>query len=105
MQWEMIRWAIAEGCDMYDLGGTATSYPPRESDGGHGVYLFKRSLGAEIVRWYGYADQVFRPHLYRCFRTIERSLPVSERLLTYRPRGIIGRLRGLNPLRHLGHRP
>ena len=105
VQWEMIRWAIAEGCDMYDLGGTATSYPPRESDRGHGVYLFKRSLGAKIVRWYGYADQVFRPHPYRCFRAIERSLPVSERLLTYRPRGIIGRLRGLNPLRHLGHRP
>jgi lipid II:glycine glycyltransferase (peptidoglycan interpeptide bridge formation enzyme) len=93
VQWEMIRWAIAEGCQLYDFAGTGTSFPPKETDKGYGVYQFKRSFGAEIVAWYGYADYVFKPLHYRLFRTIERSLPYGERVLLDWPKGLLFRLR------------
>ncbi len=93
VQWEMIRWAIGLGCATYDFAGTGTSYPPKETDKGYGVYQFKRSLGAEIVSWYGYADYVFSPVRYQTFRAVERSLPYGERLFLDWPKGLLYRLR------------
>ena len=93
VQWEMIRWAISEGCRLYDFAGTGTNFPPRKTDKGYGVYQFKRSFGAEIVAWYGYADYVFRPALYGLFRAVERSLPYGERVLLDWPKGLLYRLR------------
>lgn len=93
LQWEMIRWAIIEGCRVYDFAGTATHYPPRETDKGYGVYQFKHSFGAQIVRWYGYADYVFRPLSYQTFRLIERKLPYGERLFIEWPKQLFHRWR------------
>jgi hypothetical protein len=89
----MIRWAIAHGCTLYDFGGTGTGDPPKESDKGYGVYQFKRSFGAEIVRWYGYADRPFRPARYAGFRLMERLLPYGERAFLEWPRALYGRRR------------
>jgi hypothetical protein len=36
-----------------------TGYPPQETDKGYGVYQFKHSFGADIIRWYGCADYEF----------------------------------------------
>jgi peptidoglycan pentaglycine glycine transferase (the first glycine) len=93
VQWEMIRWGMHEGCRFYDFAGTGTHFPPRTTDKGYGVYQFKRSFGAEIVAWYGYADYVFRPALYRLFRAMERTLPYGERVLLDWPKGLLYRLR------------
>jgi lipid II:glycine glycyltransferase (peptidoglycan interpeptide bridge formation enzyme) len=93
VQWEMLRWAMAQGCSTYDFGGTGTSYPPQESDKGYGVYQFKHSFGAQIVRWYGYADYVFRPISYRAFRFIEQQLPYGERLFIEWPNQLLHRWR------------
>jgi len=93
VQWEMLRWAMAQGCTTYDFGGTGTGYPPQETDKGYGVYQFKRSFGAEIVRWYGCADYVFRPMPYRAFRLIERHLPYGERLFIDLPKQVLHRWR------------
>ncbi|HKN87463.1 MAG TPA: peptidoglycan bridge formation glycyltransferase FemA/FemB family protein, partial [Nitrospiraceae bacterium] len=41
VQWEMLSWAMAQGCTLYDFGGTGTGYPPQETDKGYGVYQFK----------------------------------------------------------------
>ena len=93
VQWEMLRWAIAHGCRTYDFGGTGTSYPPQETDKGYGVYQFKHSFGAQIVRWYGYADYVFRPVSYQAFRLIEQQLPYGERLFIEWPNRLLQRWR------------
>lgn len=93
VQWEMLRWAIAQGCTTYDFGGTGTGYPPHETDKGYGVYQFKHSFGAQIVQWYGYADYVFRPLSYRAFRLIERQLPYGERLFVEWPKQLLHRWR------------
>ena len=95
MQWEMIRWAISQGCRTYDFAGTATTYPPKETDKGYGVYRFKRSFGAEIIAWYGYTDYVFRPALYQTFRAVERTLPFGERLALGWCQGMISKVHSL----------
>lgn len=92
LQWEMIRWAIGQGCTMYNFHGSATTYPPRTSDKGYGVYEFKRSFGAQLVAWYGYADYVFRPARYGVIRAIERGLPYGERLFVTRPAELLASL-------------
>lgn len=93
VQWEMLRWAMAQGCTVYDFGGTGTSYPPQETDKGYGVYQFKHSFGARIVRWYGYADYIFRPLSYRAFRFVEQQLPYGERLFIEWPKQLLHRWR------------
>lgn len=93
VQWEMLRWAMAQGCTTYDFGGTGTSYPPQETDKGYGVYQFKQSFGAHIARWYGYADYVFRPASYAGFRLIERNLPYGERVCIEWPKKLLYRWR------------
>ena len=97
VQWEMLRWAIAHGCSTYDFGGTGTSYPPQDTDKGYGVYQFKHSFGAQIVRWYGYADYVFRPISYRAFRLIEQQLPYGERVFIDWPNQLLHRWRARAP--------
>jgi hypothetical protein len=89
----MLRWAMAQGCTTYDFGGTGTSYPPQETDKGYGVYQFKQSFGAQIVRWYGYADCVFAPARYTAFRLLERNLPLGERVFIEWPKQMLYRWR------------
>lgn len=91
VQWEMLRWAIASGCTLYDFAGTATSFPPRPTDRGWGVYQFKLRFGAEVVAWHGYADAVYRPLAYASFRAVERNLPRLERLIVDVPRAVVQR--------------
>lgn len=93
VQWEMIRWAIMQGCRVYDFGGTGTNYPPQATDKGYGVYQFKRSFGADIVRWYGYADYVFSPARYAGLRLLERNLPYGEQLFVEWPKQVLHRLK------------
>lgn len=88
LYWELIRWARANGCEMIELGGSGTNYPPRETDPGFGVYRFKEAFGASLVYLTGYYDYVFRPALYRSLRLSERILlPLGSRLhATFRGR-------------------
>jgi lipid II:glycine glycyltransferase (peptidoglycan interpeptide bridge formation enzyme) len=84
LQWEMIKWAHAHGCERYDFRGTACNDPPSPEDPGYGVYEFKKSFGPEYVRLVGYYDLVTRPLLYRMFRFAEEKLlPAAYRLRTW----------------------
>lgn len=74
LQWEMVKWAIDSGCKRYDFRGTATNFPPSESDPGYGVYKFKKSFGADVAIMAGYYDFVYSPASYRFFRLAEHSL-------------------------------
>jgi lipid II:glycine glycyltransferase (peptidoglycan interpeptide bridge formation enzyme) len=88
LQWEMIKWAHAAGCERYDFRGTACSDPPSPSDPGFGVYEFKNSFGPEYVRLVGYFDFVARPMTYKLMRLAEeRLLPAAYRLRTWLPHG------------------
>ena len=84
LQWEMIKWAHAQGCLRYDFRGTATNDPPSPADPGYGVYRFKKSFGPEFTRLIGYYDLVRRPLRYRMIRALETyGLPAAYRVRTW----------------------
>ncbi|MDY6845059.1 MAG: peptidoglycan bridge formation glycyltransferase FemA/FemB family protein [Thermodesulfobacteriota bacterium] len=67
LQWEMILWAIENGCDLYDFRGTATDDPPNPNDPGYGVYKFKKTFGPDFIRTLGYYDYIGNRLLYTIF--------------------------------------
>lgn len=63
LHWEVMRWARARGCDLYDLEGVAGRVRP-----GHplwGNYLFKRGFGGRYVELAGEYERVLRPRVHR----------------------------------------
>lgn len=75
VQWEVLRWAKAQGCAYYDLWGvpdqpeeTLEADFTERSDGLWGVYRFKRGFGGDIRRTVGTADRVYNQRLYRLYK-------------------------------------
>jgi lipid II:glycine glycyltransferase (peptidoglycan interpeptide bridge formation enzyme) len=62
LQWEAIRWAKAQGCDVYDFWGAPDEFV--ESDRLWGVWRFKAGFNGEVVRHIGAWDFVARPFAY-----------------------------------------
>jgi len=96
LQWEGMAWAVARGCQRYDLWGIppesiseqgeveATDGPPiGEAGRGDmwGVYRFKRGFGGEAVRYAGAFDYVYAPLRYLLW---QRFVPLAQRLLALR---------------------
>lgn len=78
MQWEMMRWAKAQGCTVYDMRGVSPEVKGEPTEP-HiaGLNRFKRGFGAEYVEYLGDWDLVFSPLWYALF---ERLLPVVRQL-------------------------
>ena len=51
MQWEMIRWALENGCTWYDFQGIPFYWD--ETHPNYGVYRFKRGFQGEVVTYAG----------------------------------------------------
>lgn len=64
LQWEAMRWAIAQGCTLYDWWGAPTS-PEDPDDPLHGVWQFKQGFGAEFQLHIGAWDYVISPVRYQ----------------------------------------
>lgn len=62
LQWTMIRWAMANGCRLYDFRGVSGNLDP--SDPLYGLYRFKKGFGAQLTEFIGEFDLVLRPALY-----------------------------------------
>ena len=70
LQWEMIRRAIARGCEVYDLRGVLEITDANDPRGG--LYRFKRQFGAALTDLMGEADMVYRPVAWRLYRRAEK---------------------------------
>jgi lipid II:glycine glycyltransferase (peptidoglycan interpeptide bridge formation enzyme) len=75
LQWEVIRWAHAKGCNEYDMWGIpdeAMDVDDDEAeareDGLWGVYRFKRGFGGSIKKARQTLDRVYNPLLYKLYR-------------------------------------
>ena len=77
LQWEALRWAMAQGCTRYDWWGAPTDLDD-EADGLHGVWQFKQGFGAELQPHVGAWDFPVAPALYTAFT---RALPYARTLL------------------------
>ena len=68
LQWEAMRWAMAQGCEVYDWWGAPDQL--QEDDPMWGVYRFKRGFGGRFTRWIGAWDYAPRPRLYALYTRI-----------------------------------
>ncbi len=59
MQWEMIRYAISQGSDLYDFQGIPYYWDVTHPN--YGVYRFKQGFNGRILDYAGEFDLVFSP--------------------------------------------
>lgn len=60
MQFEMMKWAIEGGCDIYDFGGIP--HYDDENNLTYGLFKFKKGFNGEVVVYAGEYEYDFRPH-------------------------------------------
>ncbi|MDI3534911.1 MAG: hypothetical protein PWQ82_1276 [Thermosediminibacterales bacterium] len=62
LQWEMIKWAKAQGCTMYDFRGVSGDLSPDNPL--YGLYRFKKGFNGEFTEFIGEYDLPFDRVLY-----------------------------------------
>jgi peptidoglycan pentaglycine glycine transferase (the first glycine) len=74
LQWEAIRWAHAQGCELYDMWGIPDEATDVEEDdakaredGLWGVYRFKRGFGGSVKHAKQAIDRVYNSLLYKLY--------------------------------------
>ena len=67
LQWNMIEWAVEEGCRIYDFRGV----PGRvgEDHPLYGLYKFKLGFGGDYVEFVGEMDLVLKPFINKFINT------------------------------------
>lgn len=82
LQWEAMRWARAQDCQVYDLWGVPDAeetvleaHFTEKSEGLWGVYRFKRGFGGDLKRSPGPWDRVYNPLAYTVYRLWARRSP------------------------------
>lgn len=76
LQWEMIRWAIENKCDLYDFRGISGDLS--EDNHLYGLYRFKSGFNAEFTEFVGEYRYVFHP---LAFKFIEHAIPMAKKML------------------------
>jgi len=59
LQWEMIRWAIASGCRIYDFRGVSGDLSPENPL--YGLYRFKKGFNGDFCEFCGQFTMVYKP--------------------------------------------
>lgn len=79
LQWNMIKWAIESGCDIYDFRGVPGDTD--ENNPMYGLYKFKVGFKGTFTEFIGMLDYVFKPFAYflaekgiEAFREIRRKI-------------------------------
>lgn len=68
LQWEAMRWAKTQGCEVYDFWGAPDEFD--ESDSMWGVWRFKAGFNGQVVRHIGAWDYPSRPFWYWVYATV-----------------------------------
>ncbi len=83
LQWEMIKWALEKGCDIYDFGGIS-GYKDKNSNM-YGVYRFKSGFNGEIVEFIDELYIVFNPFINTIWNII---YSLRTKILNIKNKGI-----------------
>ena len=67
LQWEMIKLALKNKSDIYDLRGV-----PGVADNSNGLYRFKKGFGAEYTEFVGEVYIEFKPIMYKLYKISEK---------------------------------
>ena len=71
LQWKMIKEAIQNGCDMYDLRGVSGVVD--ETHPQYGLYRFKKGFNAEFTEFIGEVYLPFKPFIYKMYKLAEKT--------------------------------
>ena len=71
LQWEMIRQAIQNKCDIYDFRGVSGVVD--ETHPQYGLYRFKKGFGAEFTEFIGEVYWLFKPLTYKLYKIAEKT--------------------------------
>ena len=72
MQWEMIRWAFQNHCQIYDFQGVTID--PAEDEHLYGVYMFKKSFkNGELVEYAGEFNYIINPTAYTLVQSAQKA--------------------------------
>ncbi len=77
LQWEMIRWAVESGCEIYDFRGVSGDLSPENPL--YGLYRFKKGFSGELTEFCGEFNLITRPGVERLVRTGMRLLKKLHR--------------------------
>lgn len=69
LQWEALRWSMAQGCTVYDWWGAPTDLAD-PNDQMQGVWQFKQGFGAVFQSHIGAWDFPVQPALYSAYREL-----------------------------------
>lgn len=79
LQWEMIRWSVERGCEIYDFRGVSGDLD--ESNPLYGLYKFKKGFNGKFTEFIGELDYIINPLVYfmvekgeKTFRELRRKL-------------------------------
>lgn len=79
LQWNMIKWALASGAEIYDFRGVPGNLD--ENNPMYGLYKFKVGFSGKFTEFIGMLDYVFNPLVYFCaergiaaFRDLRRKI-------------------------------
>jgi len=89
LQWEMIKWALENNCDIYDFRGVSGNLD--ENHPLYGLYRFKKGFGGKFTEFVGELDYVFNPFIYviveksgAIYRKLRRRLFVAKNRISRR---------------------
>ena len=71
LQWEMIRQAIQNKCDIYDFRGVSGVVD--ETHPQYGLYRFKKGFGAEFTEFIGEVYWPIKPLTYKLYKIAEKT--------------------------------
>ncbi|HHX71638.1 MAG TPA: peptidoglycan bridge formation glycyltransferase FemA/FemB family protein [Clostridiales bacterium] len=77
LQWEMIRWAIENGCDEYDFRGVSGDLSPENPL--YGLYRFKKGFAGDFTEFAGEFDMVLKPAVATAIRVGEKTVRFGRR--------------------------
>ena len=70
LQWEMMRWALAEGCTLYDFRGVSGDLSPDNPL--YGLYRFKKGFGGEFTEFCGEFELCLKPAVGRSIELLRK---------------------------------
>lgn len=57
LQWEMIKWSLETGCDIYDFRGVSGDLTPENPL--YGLYLFKKGFSGDLCEFCGEFEMIY----------------------------------------------
>jgi len=85
LQWNMIKWAKANNCTLYDFRGVPGNLS--EDNPLYGLFRFKKGFNGEYTEFIGEYDLIFSPFYYRLWTVLEPLYQKNiRRLLRWRKR-------------------